>query len=222
MTDNPLPQEKAYNPLDKKNLGVSVADAMLAKSVSPLPPEQPFIGAGIYAIYYCGDFPAYQAISAKNKNGGFNAPIYVGKAVPAGARKGGLGLDIPPGQVLYSRLCEHAKSIEQASNLNLKDFFCRYLVVDDIWIPLGESLLIETFTPVWNRMVDGFGNHDPGSGRHKQQNSPWDVIHPGRHWAARLQPNARTPEQIFDALTKYFEKKRIWNAVTPLIKPPEI
>lgn len=30
--------ETPYNPLDKKNLGVSVADAMLSRPVSPLPP----------------------------------------------------------------------------------------------------------------------------------------------------------------------------------------
>ena len=72
------------------------------------------------------------------------------KAVPAGARKGGFGLDVPPGQVLYNRLDEHAQSIEQAKNLNLADFQCRYLVVDDIWIPLGEAMLISKFVPIWN------------------------------------------------------------------------
>ena len=42
--------EPPYNPLDKKNLGVSVADALLARNVESLPLSEPFIGAGIYAI----------------------------------------------------------------------------------------------------------------------------------------------------------------------------
>lgn len=46
---------QAFNPLDKKNLGESVAEALLQQPISPLPPE-PFIGAGIYAIYYEGKF----------------------------------------------------------------------------------------------------------------------------------------------------------------------
>ena len=126
--DNPEP----FNPLHKKHLGLSVAEAMLGQPVRPLPPDTAFEGAGIYAIYYIGDFSAYKPIADKNKNNRFACPIYVGKAVPAGARKGGFGLDAAPGNVLYQRLCEHAKSIEQAENLKLNDFRCRYLTVDDI------------------------------------------------------------------------------------------
>ncbi len=177
-----------YNPLDKKNLGVSVRDAMLAQPISPMPPNEPFVGAGIYAIYYSGTFPPYQRITAANANDAWEQPIYVGKAIPAGARRGGLGLDAPAGNVLFRRLQEHADSIAQAPNLNLADFACRFLVVDDIWIPLGESLLIESFRPLWNRVVDGFGNHTPGEGRFNQRRSAWDVIHPGRPWAERCQP----------------------------------
>lgn len=54
--------EQPYNPLDKKNLGVSVADAMLAREVKPLIMAEPFTGAGIYAIYYTGDFAPYQPL----------------------------------------------------------------------------------------------------------------------------------------------------------------
>lgn len=32
-----------------------------------------------------------------------------------------------------------------ATNLNIQDFYCRFLSVDDIWIPLTESLMIERF-----------------------------------------------------------------------------
>ena len=62
-----------------------------------------FEGAGIYAIYYRGDFTAYDAITRKNQGQNFVAPIYVGKAVPKGARKGG-GIDPSNGRVLFNRL----------------------------------------------------------------------------------------------------------------------
>jgi Eco29kI restriction endonuclease len=92
----------------------------------------------------------------------------VGKAVPAGARKGGFGLGADPGRVLFRRLNEHAESIRSTKNLKIDDFYCRYLVTDDIWIPLAEAMLIDLFNPVWNKLIDGFGNHDPGKGRYQQ------------------------------------------------------
>lgn len=183
-----MEKPEPYNPLSKQNLGHSVAEALLERSVGLLPPASLFEGAGIYAIYYVGGFGPYAPIAKRNAGGRFSCPIYVGKAVPAGARKGGFGLDAPAGTVLHGRLREHADSIREANNLRIEDFMCRYLAVDDIWIPLGESLLIEMFSPLWNKVVDGFGNHDPGKGRYQQQISPWDVIHPGRSWALKLQP----------------------------------
>lgn len=192
-----------FNPLDKKNLGASVAEAMLEQQALPLAKLTSFVGVGIYAIYYMGDFPAYAALSARNRDGVYTAPIYVGKAVPAGARKGG-GVGEIGSTALYKRLREHAESIGAASNLRIEDFFCRFLVVDDIWIPLGESLLIAKFTPVWNVLVDGFGNHNPGSGRHKGLCPKWDVLHPGRAWAPLLQSRKETPEQISGEIEDYF------------------
>jgi hypothetical protein len=198
--------EQPHNPLDKKNLGISVAEALLARSLGPLPPEEKFLGAGIYAIYYAGDHAAYRPISRAETDGKPMPPIYVGKAVPAGARKGGFGLDMPAGAVLYNRLAEHAESIRETKTLSLGDFSCRYLVVDDIWIPLGESLLIEMFSPVWNRLVDGFGNHDPGKYRYQQQRSPWDVLHPGRSWAEKLRPHSKNQKELLAAVATFFAK----------------
>ncbi len=190
-----------YNPLDKSNLGTSVADALLARPVVNLPPE-PFLGAGVYAIYYAGSFAPYQQIARSNRDSSYVVPIYVGKAVPSGARKGGYGLDSNPGDALSRRLREHAASIEQANNIQLGDFRCRHLVVDDIWIPLGESLLIDRFSPIWNTLIDGFGNHDPGSGRRNQARSRWDVLHPGRIWADRLRENDSNAQEIIGILTE--------------------
>lgn len=192
--------EPVYNPLDKHNLSVSVADALLAKAPGALPPEDPFIGAGVYAIYYRGNFPAYRSISLDSKPQR-ETPIYVGKAVPAGARKGRLGLDVSHGTALFTPLAQHADSIRQVGNLNLADFLCRYLVVDDIWIPLGESLLVQNFSPLWNQLIDGFGNHDPGKSRHQGRMPSWDVLHPGRNWATRLQPNKQSSEELLARIT---------------------
>jgi hypothetical protein len=196
-----MPKEP-YNPLDKIHLGENVAKALLAQPVVALPPD-PFTGAGIYALYYAGKFPPYSRIAEKNVNEQWDAPIYVGKAVPAGARKGGYGLGESPGEVLYRRLREHGESIQQARNLSLDDFKCRYLVVDDIWIPLGEALLISMFSPLWNKLLDGFGNHDPGAGRYNQQRSSWDEIHPGRPWAAKLRPHSRSKDEIIKSIAEF-------------------
>ncbi|MGH9541450.1 MAG: Eco29kI family restriction endonuclease [Terriglobales bacterium] len=186
-----------YNPLDKMNLGGSVAAALIRRPVVPLPPEAGFSGAGIYAIYYLGPFPIYEPIRERNAGGRFEQPIYVGKAVPPGARKGErLGLGLPAGPALFNRLSQHARSIESVDALAVSDFHCRYLVVEDIWIPLGETLLIARYRPLWNLVVEGFGNHDPGGGRSRQQCSRWDTLHPGRSWAAKLEPNQSPAEEI--------------------------
>ncbi|MBZ0187417.1 MAG: Eco29kI family restriction endonuclease [Candidatus Obscuribacterales bacterium] len=161
--------------------------------------------------HLCWPNTYYKLISNKNKNSSPNelVPVYVGKAVPEGARKGGFGLGIAPGPVLYKRLTEHAKSITQASNLSIDDFKCRYLMVDDIWIPLSESLLVEMFFPIWNKVIDGFGNHDPGSGRYNQQRSPWDVIHPGRPWANKLKQNNRSEMEFLTNLQEFLAGEKV-------------
>lgn len=185
-----------YNPLDKRHLGESVADALLKSEPERLGSHEKFNGAGIYAIYYTGDFPLYASMVEQNTNNKFAEPIYVGKAVPAGARKGGFGLDLNPGAALFNRLNDHAKSIRQAENIELDDFYCRFLVVDDIWIPLGESLLISKFAPLWNNWLEGFGNHDPGRGRYQQERSRWDVVHPGRDFALKCADRREPLAQI--------------------------
>jgi hypothetical protein len=161
-----------------------------------LPPTDKFIGAGLYAIYYKGDFPAYKRVSAQAQNPTTKVPVYVGKAIPEGARKGGFGLDVSPGTKLYARLREHATSIRSTGNLKLADFFCQYLVVEDIWIPLGENMLIERFKPIWNRLLDGFGNHAVGSGRDNSQRPSWDMMHPGRGWAEKLKAGPKAEREL--------------------------
>lgn len=52
------------------------------------------------------------------------------------------------------------------------------------------------FAPIWNRTLDGFGNHDPGKGRRAGQRPSWDVLHPGRSWAERLADNFRSEADL--------------------------
>ena len=82
--------------------------------------------------------------------------------------------------------------------------FYRFLVVDDIWIPLGESLLIAKFAPIWNKLIDGFGNHDPGKGRYEGARPKWDTLHPGRGWADKCAARIETPKQIAEEIKAYF------------------
>jgi len=205
-----------YNPLDKMNLGRSVAEALLTRAVAPLTETADLVGAGVYAIYYTGAFAPYQSVVVKNQDGNFEQPIYVGKAVPKGARKGGLSFDAAKGRALRDRLRQHANSIDEATNLELADFSFRSLIVDDIWIPLGENMMIEQFKPIWNLVIDGFGNKDPGKRRATQYKSPWDVLHPGREFAQKLAEGGTTAEALFTRLEEYFAGQ-----VVPLIPTEE-
>lgn len=202
-----MSDKEPYNPLAKLNLGESVADALLCAPVLTFDKTGDLVGAGVYAIYYTGRFAPYHPIKARNEAGRFEQPIYVGKAVPKGGRKGGLGFDAAKGTALKDRLRQHAASIEQAENLEPKDFHFRALTVDDIWIPLGENVLIEKFQPLWNRVIDGFGNKDPGKRRATQYRSSWDVLHPGREFAQKLAANPLTAKDITRRIADFFAGK---------------
>jgi Eco29kI restriction endonuclease len=168
---------------------------LLSQPCGPLPPSEEFPGVGIYAIYYHGSYSAYEFLARKNAEGCV-VPIYVGKAVPKGGRKGGWGLGDHPGAPLFGRLQEHAESIRSTSTLHLTDFQERHLLVDDIWIPLAENLLIDRFQPLWNVVIDGFGNHDPGGPRYHGARPSWDALHPGRPWAEKCAPPKLSEEEL--------------------------
>jgi hypothetical protein len=150
-----------------------------------LPPSR-FIGAGIYALYYIGEFHPYESLAVMNRES-LQLPIYVGKAVPPGWRT---GRSINTEKTnLHGRISEHAKSIRLAENLQVEDFRCRFVILGgqeaDLIGPV-EAELIRRYRPLWNNVVAGFGIHHPGSGRYEQARSEWDVLHPGRGFAALL------------------------------------
>lgn len=201
MTEGP------YNPLDKINLGKSVAEALLDRTPDSLGDIKQFDGAGIYAIYYKGDFEPYKPMAERNADAP-EWPIYIGKAIPSGGRKGVAVFSAITGPHVWRRLREHADSVRATQNLKIEDFQCRHLVVDDIWIPLGETLLIARFKPVWNLALDGFGNHDPGAGRYSGQRPLWDVLHPGRGWAERCAARPETADVLVDRISDFLAKNQ--------------
>lgn len=76
----------------------------------------------MYALYYVGEHPAYEVLVDVCCDGQYACPIYVGKAVLDGARKGGQGDSVDPETALFKRLTDHAKSVDAATNLRLEDF----------------------------------------------------------------------------------------------------
>lgn len=44
----------------------NAVDFLLTTPVQPLPPSQTFTGAGLYLLYYTGNFPPYSAIAQAN------------------------------------------------------------------------------------------------------------------------------------------------------------
>jgi hypothetical protein len=175
--------------------------------LSPLPPPFRFLGPGVYALYYLGDFDLYSLLSAANRQE-CKWPIYVGKAVPPGWRTGREALSETA--TLYSRLREHSVSIERANNLVGDHFVCRYMFLADAesdLIGTVEAALIRTYQPIWNTIIDGFGNHDPGNGRYNQSPSEWDVLHPGRSWVKNLKGEPPDIQEIRNATLEELQRR---------------
>ena len=81
-------EREPYNPLDERNLGESIAMALLRAPPRPLKDTTGLVGCGVYALYYTGEFAAYLPLRERNVEDRFEEPIYVGKGEPGGGRKG--------------------------------------------------------------------------------------------------------------------------------------
>lgn len=168
-------------------------DAMRFFSGTPaveLPPPVPFRGAGIYALYYIGKTGLYQRFGLEINRLEYAVPIYVGKAEPSGWRQSrGLSVEAE-GNRLYQRLVQHSRTISSAKNLKVSDFVCRLMIFEGPikgMIASVEAALIAMHRPLWNSIVDGFGNHNPGAGRAMGRVSQWDALHPGREWVRNIE-----------------------------------
>jgi len=168
--------------------------------VESLPPSTRFSGSGVYVLYYFGNCKVYEGIYGEP-----HLPIYVGKAVPPGWRQARMRSDENDGS-LFRRLSEHARNIASTDNLSLSDFRCRFILFaydESDLVGTVEAALIRKYNPLWNSFIDGFGNHDPGSGRYDQAKSEWDVLHPGREWANRLRGVSPKSENILKKIKNY-------------------
>lgn len=185
-----------YDPLTYDNLMAGLVMHFETQAKERLDSVAGVEGPGIYSLFYSGNFHVYEPVSCSER------PIYVGKAVPPGSRKGSRVDESIP--MLQRRIREHSKSIGQADNLEISDFSCRYLSVVPVWITLAERFLIDHYKPVWNLCLDGFGDHDPGRGRRNSQRSWWDTLHPGRNWAVGL-GDSKKPEDAEKKVAEFFE-----------------
>jgi len=196
-----MSNQPPFNPLDKHNLGESVGLALSrcpAVSMAKIPT---FKGSGIYALYYSGDFAPYATLAALNQED-FTVPIYIGKAVPAGSRKGLNPKQSEQAAKLFTRLNNHARSIKHTQVLKVEDFTCRFLVVEETWIGLCESLLIQTSVPLWNAKLDGFGRNPQGKNR-KDGLSPWHAYHSGRDFKSESKPSEALLAKLADDVATF-------------------
>jgi hypothetical protein len=169
------PNEK-FDPLRLDILSQNLKNALDQCDRTTFPPTERLAGAGLYALYYKGDLPFYADL--RNKE----TPIYVGKAEAGNSSYGDPSNEGMP--KLYNRIVKHARSIQEVAdaggNLSVNDFDVRYLLLDDVWIVLGERALLREYAPVlWNTIMPGFGANPPGTARQNAR-SIWDTIHPGR------------------------------------------
>jgi len=184
-----------YNPLDIASLGDSLLHHLELLPVFPLVEVDRFEGSGIYALYYLGDASPYAASGRYNREVACTVPIYVGRAQAPGSRTGVVLSGAGQTTALWDRVREHRRSVESAINLEVSDFVVRVLVVVPIWVPLAEAVVIQKYRPLWNSELQGFGIHAPGGGRAAQAPSQWDILHPGRTFAAALTGNQSATQQ---------------------------
>jgi hypothetical protein len=184
-----------------------------ATPVHPLPPPDRFAGSGVYALYYTGDFYLYEKMAERNRNGGYSIPIYVGKAVPRGWRTGRTATK-GESRDLFQRLSKHSRSIKAASaTLSIDDFRCRFMILRGIesdLITLVEAELIRRYQPLWNQIIDGFGNNDPGITRYSQLLAEWDTLHQGRVWVGRWTGERPTIEDIEAKVRRFYEQSPLF------------
>lgn len=190
-----------FDPSNPNRIGEIIAGALVMQPMHPINSIPQFYGAGVYAIYYRGDFDAYRPIKDTEH------PIYVGKADP---QKNDAKTPTEQGTRLYRRLNDHKKSISLAkSTLNIEDFYCRYLAVVTGWQTAAEAHLIGRYQPIWNNETGicyGFGKHGDDSKTRGNERSPWDMLHPGRLWAASSKENSRSVSDIKHDIAEHFKK----------------
>ncbi|MBV6362747.1 Eco29kI family restriction endonuclease [Mycobacteroides chelonae] len=192
---HPLPSA-VFDPSNTRLFGRFAAIALAAQDRVALADVEHVYGSGVYALYYSGSFAQYTAVANTE------TPLYVGKAQPSE----GAVLPVEQGTAVTSRLREHRRSITYATNLDVADFECRFLVIAAGWETPAELELIRYFCPLWNEgigPVHGLGKHGDSPTTRANGRSPWDTLHPGRPWATNIKQDQMTRAAIKAAIAAH-------------------
>lgn len=209
LTKRPI---SVFDPGNPRTVGFFVALALLAQPRKKLSEREDFYGAGIYSIFYNGNFPLYSEIRRTE------TPIYVGQAVSGNQDA---HTPIEQGRRLAARLNEHRKNIDRASRtLQLRDFEYKSLVIQSGWESTAENYLIRLFRPIWNKetkIIQGFGKHGDRATTRQNRKSTWDTLHPGRNWAGPSKANEQSIKQINAKVKKHFEEIKIYRSFSEVL-----
>lgn len=183
-------------------------DAVRAFNGTPVceMPPPTFKGAGVYAIYCTATTGLYERYGNKVNRMGYNVPIYVGKAVPKGWRQSRIAGIENKDSTLRARLAKHARTICAARDLDIDDFACRFMIFsgDSVdMIAAVEAALISEYRPLWNTVIDGFGNNDPGGKRMDGEVPQWHIIHKGVDWALKMTGPRKSVAKVKKSIMDY-------------------
>ncbi len=175
--------------------------------VCAFPPETRFAGAGVYALYYIGKKGLYARFGQEINREEYRLPIYVGKAEPTGWRQSRGVEDSAKDAKLFERLKQHSSSVAAGKGLCVDDFVCRFMIFEgpvEAMIASVEAALISMHRPLWNSVIDGFGNHNPGNKRFSGMITQWDALHPGRAWALKMTGEVPDVKMLNRRVKDYF------------------
>ena len=175
--------------------------------VCKFPPEERFAGAGVYAIYYIGKTGLYAKFGQEINREEYRLPIYVGKAEPTGWRQSRSSDNDGKNTKLFDRLKQHSNSVVAGKGLKVDDFVCRLMIFEgpvEAMIASVEASLISMHRPLWNSVIDGFGNHNPGNKRFTGMITQWDALHPGRAWAKQMTGEVPDVKMLNRRVKDYF------------------
>lgn len=203
----------SFDPGDPDTAGRLVALALIAQDRVPMNRLARTYGSGVYAIYYVGDHPLYEAVSKTE------TPMYVGKADPDNPTA---RTSREQGPRLFGRLADHRRMIKTVGDyavanslehpLRVEDFEARRLVCATNAQLVAEKHLIGMFRPIWNNEIGicwGISKHGDAAKTRANKRSPWDVMHPGRAWAmAEALDDKMAPEVITARIAEHFQQNK--------------
>jgi len=165
-----LRPRSVFDPSDPETARI-VALTLVAQERVPLAALKEFYEAGVYALYYRGDFEAYRPLATADH------PLYVGKADPASQSANEPTVHKSR---RWGRLNEHAKNISKATTtLNIN---------------AAERYLIRFFRPIWNsetKICYGLGKHGDDAQTREEYGADSPVDRGARSTSCPVQRNRR-------------------------------